>query len=266
MNELSKRNWLWIGAALCIVLVLMAEVSSAQTTTTEFRKGEVVYVSGNDLVVRLDDGQVKQFTIPDDARFKVDGKDVSVHELKAGTKLAQTIMTTSTPRVVTSVRTVKGTVWNVNPPYVIVTLADGTNKQYKVPEGTKFDIQGQEKSVFELRKGMHLTATITRTTPETEVTRTTSVTGRAPAPPRPPATPVQVGVLLVEEAPAPRAAASPAPAPAPKRSQAADRPAAEETKPAKLPKTASPVPAIGMIGAIALSAGLLLRAGRRRSA
>ena len=39
------------------------------------------------------------------------------------------------------------------PSSVILTLPDNTNKQYKVPKGQKFMIDGQEKTVFDLRKG-----------------------------------------------------------------------------------------------------------------
>jgi len=38
------------------------------------------YVEGNDLVVKLTDGAVKQFEISRCNRFTVDGKDVSVRE------------------------------------------------------------------------------------------------------------------------------------------------------------------------------------------
>ena len=75
-------------------------------------------------------------------------------------KLERTIATTTTPRTVTTVRTVEGKVWQVSAPNsVILTLADGTNKQYKIPKGQKFMIEGQEKTAFELRKGMNVSVT-----------------------------------------------------------------------------------------------------------
>src|SRR6266850_5962018 len=105
-----KNNTFWqrlvVGAA-----ALIAGIALAQTTKTEIRSGEVVYVSGKQVVVKLDDGQVKMFDVPESARFTVDGREVTVHELKPGTRLTRTIETTSTPRTVTTVRTVRGKVW-----------------------------------------------------------------------------------------------------------------------------------------------------------
>jgi hypothetical protein len=71
-----------------------------------------------------------------------------------------------------------------------------------------------------------------------------------PAPPAPPPTPApaqQPAARAPQPTPAPAAAEAPAPAPAP-----------------KLPKTASPLPAIGLIGLFSLAGGLVIRAFRFR--
>jgi LPXTG-motif cell wall-anchored protein len=260
MTEYSvKKNTIWRWALVLCAAAWIAVGALAQTTQTEVKRGEVVYVSGNQLVVKMEDGQIKIFDVPDSAKFNIDGREMSVHELTPGTKLTQTIETTSTPRTVTTVKTVHGKVWSVTPPYVILTLPDGTNKQYKVPEGTKFNVGGEQKTVFDLRKGMNVTATVTRTATEVEVAQSRQVSGQAPPPPTPP----MVGVLLIEEAPAPSAAqAAPPPAAEPAPAAVAQAPAAEP-KPTRLPKTGSPAPAFGLIGVLSLSAGLLLRTGRR---
>jgi LPXTG-motif cell wall-anchored protein len=244
------------GIPVCLIYMGLAGTIAAQTTTqTEIRSGTVVYVSGNDVVVKMDDGTVKHVVAPDGATADVDGKTVTVHDLKPGMHLTKTITTTTTNENVTSVRTVKGKVWMVNAPYLIVTLANGQNKQYKVPDGMKFDVDGQQKTVFDLKKGMNLTATIVTTTPtqivssDSRVTGTAPVVARAPKPPTPPL----VGVLLIEEVAAP--------APATMASNAAPA-AAPEPKPARLPKTGSNVPLVGLIGLVALSSGLVLRIRR----
>lgn len=232
-------------------------MSGQATTKTEVRSGTVVYVSGNDVVVKLDDGTVKHVVVPDSATAEVDGKTIGVHDLKPGMHLTKTITTTTTSENVRTVRTVTGRVWMVNAPYVIVTLANGQNKQYKVPEGTKFNVGGEEMTVFDLKKGMNLSATVVTTTPTETVSQESKVGGTGPveakAAPKP-ATPPIVGVLLIEEPkPAPTTVASneaPAAAPTP------------EPKPASLPKTASSVPLFGLIGLTALSAGLALRIRR----
>ena len=69
-------------------------------------------VSGNDLVVKMADGTIRNFeNVPESARVTVDGKQLGIHDLKPGMKLQRTITTTSTPMTITTVQTVKGKVW-----------------------------------------------------------------------------------------------------------------------------------------------------------
>ncbi|HEX2520932.1 MAG TPA: LPXTG cell wall anchor domain-containing protein, partial [Terriglobia bacterium] len=213
----------------------------------QVERGEVVYVSGNEVVVKMESGEVRHVTVPDGARATVDGKEISVRELKPGMKLQRTITTTTTPRTVTTVRTVSGKVWQVSAPNsVILTLADGTNKQYKIPKGQKFMIDGQEKTAFDLRKGMNVSATVVTAVPETVVAQQRKVTGSAPPPPP---TPPMEGALLIE---------TPAPAPA-----AAPAPSAPEPPPTSLPKTGSVMPLIGLLGLLCSGLSLGLRMLRR---
>jgi LPXTG-motif cell wall-anchored protein len=222
--------------------------SGQQAVKTEVRSGEIVYVSGNDVVLKMDTGEVKHFNVPSDFHFNIDGQDMTVHDLKPGMHVSRTITTTTTPKTVETVRTVNGTVWYVNPPStVILTLPDGTNKQYKVPDGQKFLIDGQEQSVFHLKKGMKVSGTAITDRPETVVSTSRSgVTGSAPPAPSPapaPETPAMSGALLIEQPPA----AQPAPT---------------ETA-ATLPKTATNMPLIGLAGLIALSLFAALRIFRK---
>ena len=256
MQKKSRSSLALPALALSGAFALFVCGATAQTTET--KSGTVLYVSGNDLVVKVDGtGEVKHFHVADSKTLTVDGKTLTVHDLKPGMHLTRTITTTNQTRVVKSVRVVKGKVWLVHAPYVIVTLEDGTNKQYKAPNGMMFDIDGQKMSVFHLKKGMNLTATIVTETPETIVSQTTAVTGKAaPAPPPPLETPPMEGALLVEEAkPAPIEVAKAEPAPA----QVASAP---EPKPVKLPKTGSNWPLMGLLGILSLSAGFGLRLAR----
>lgn len=262
-SQLYMNARLWSTALpLCLMFTSIVGLLPAQTTTTETRSGTVVYVSGNDLVVKRDDGVVKHFVVPETTTVDVEGKQLTVHDLKPGMRLTRTITTVSKSENVQTVKVVKGKVWNVNPPYVIVTLDNGQNKQYKVPDGMKFNVNGEEISVFHLRKGMYLTATIVTTTPETLVSSTSTVTGTAPAMAKAapkPETPPLIGVLLIEER------STPAPAAATMASNEAPSAPAQEPKPIRLPKTASSVPLIEVLGFVALFAGLLLRGRRSRS-
>ncbi len=241
--------------ALILGFALLPRIANAQDTSTttvhsgqptiktEVTSGEVLYVSGNVLIVRVDDGQVKQFTVPQAATFNVDGKNLTVQDLKPGMKLTRTITTTSTPRTVQTIRTIKGKVWHVNAPKsVILTLPDNTNKKYNVPEGTMFTVDGQSQSVFHLRKGMEISATVVTDSPEVVETSSRVINGEAPPPPPPPPeTPAAVGVILIE---------APAPAAPPEPAQVAEN---------TLPKTGSVIPLIGLIGLLSICASLGLR-------
>src|SRR5262245_40648783 len=172
-----------VMALLLVGMLVCFAVAQAQVTT-EVRSGKVVSVDGNHLVVKMANGELKSFDVPEDFRFNINGKDVSVHELTPGTELSRTITTTTEPKTVYSTEEKNGVVWYVKPPQLIVTGADGKNRQYTVPDSQKFKVNGQDMTVYDLKKGMHLTATIVTETEATVVTTTPgAVSGSAPAAP-----------------------------------------------------------------------------------
>jgi RNase P/RNase MRP subunit p29 len=252
------RLWLVlaIGAVwLAFTVSLSAQVQTQSSTSSgqaskevKVERGEVVYVSGNDLVVKMEDGTIRHIAnVPESAKVSVDGKQLGIHDLKPGMKLERTITTTTTPKLVTTVQTVTGKVWNVNPPTsVILTLEDGTNQQFKIPKGQKFNVDGQMVDAWGLKKGMKVSATKVVEEPVTDVSVKRSVTGELPPPPPPPPDqPIIIAVI------------TPAPAPAPAA------PAAAAAAPAALPKTGSGLPLLGLLGVLSLASSLGLRAFRK---
>ena len=244
------------GFALTFVICAAGQVqtetstsSGSPTSKTTITSATVVTVSGNDLVVKLPDGSLRHFpNVPDSARANVDGQQLSVHDLKPGMVLTRTVVTTTTPQTITTVQSVKGRVWHVNPPHsVILTLEDGSNQQFNIPEGQKFNVDGNMVDAWGLRKGMMVTATRVTEAPSTSVTQEASVTGTAPPTP-PPDQPILVAVITPVPAPAAPAAAASEPAPA---------------APAALPKTGSELPLIGLLGLIFLGISFGLRLQRR---
>src|SRR5580658_6089282 len=160
----SRNRWMRAGivlgfGTLCIVLPLSARAPVQTATTTKtgqpsevvrVEHGEVVTVEGNDLIVKMGDGSIRHLeNIPESARITVDGKELGIHDLKPGMLLQRTITTTTTPKVITTVQTVKGKVWNINPPLsVILTLEDGTNQSFNIPKDQKFNVNGQVVDAF----------------------------------------------------------------------------------------------------------------------
>jgi hypothetical protein len=209
-------------------------------------RATVVYASGNEVVVRLANGELKHFTnVPDSVRINVDGKQLSVHDLKPGMIVQRTVVKTTTPEIITTVQSVSGRVWHVNPPLsVILTLDDGKNQEFKIPQGQKFKVNGQMVDAWGLRKGMNISATRVVEVPQTTVSQNTAYAAATPPPP-----PQDQPILVAVVTPA-RAAPEPAPA----------APAAPQEN---LPKTASSLPLIGLLGLICLGGSFSMRLLRR---
>ena len=225
------------------------------TTEVKVERGEVVSVNGNDLIVKMEDGSLRHFAnVPESARVTVEGKELGIHDLKPGMKLQRTITTTTTPKTITTVQTVTGTVWQVAAPNsVTLRLEDNSVQRFHIPKGQKFMVDGQETDAFGLRQGMKISATKVVEEPQTSVEQQRRVTGTMPPPPTPPPSdqPILVAVVRVPP-PAPAAATNPAPAAEPTATQ----------KPAALPKTGGELPLVGLLGVLALAIGLGLRASR----
>ena len=250
----SRNGWtrvwlLFAVGALCMTFAvsMSAQVKSETNTTsgqavheTTVERGEVVLVNGNDLVIKMEDGTIRHFAnVPESARATVDGQQLGIHDLKPGMKLQRTLTITTTPKTITTVQTVTGKVWHISPPSsVILTLEDGTNQQFKIPKDQKFKVDGQMVDAWGLKKGMRVAATKIVEVPVTEVERQRQLTGSMPPPPPPP--PADEPILI--------AAAAPEPAPA--------------APPAELPKTASLLPLVGLLGSLALFVSFGLRAVR----
>lgn len=258
MRSNSRLSHTWLGLVVvgCVCLTTLTMSAQVQTTTTttshkaqvqtQVQSGEVVTVSGNDLVVKMADGTIRHFAnVPDSVKVTVDGQQLGIHDLKPGMKLQRTITTTTTPQTITTVQSVTGKVWYVNPPSsVILTLEDGKNQQFKIPNNQKFNVDGQMLDAWGLRKGMKISATKVVEAPMTVVSQSRTVTGEMPPPP--PAPPADVPILVVVETVAPVQVAQADPPPA-------------------LPHTGSDLPLLGMLGLLSLASSLALRTARKSS-
>jgi hypothetical protein len=236
------------GTCLALAVGLNAQVQTQTSESTgqathevQVERGTVIMVDGNDLFLRMDDQSLRHIpNVPESARATVDGREVGIHDLKPGMKLQHTITTTSTPKTVTTVQTVTGKVWHVQPPSrVILTLADGTNQSFTIPKGQQFNIDGKMVDAWGLKKGMNVSATKVVESPVQVVAQERKLTGEMPPPPPPPAdTPV-----LIVLVPHPSAPAAEAPV---------------EQAATTLPKTGSALPLIGLLGllCVGLSVGI----------
>jgi len=251
MNSRTSWTHTWLPlvvGAVCLAFTLSAgaQVQTKTTTSTgtpavstQVESGEVVAVSGNDLVVKMADGSLRHFAnVSETARVTVDGKQLGIHDLQPGMKLQRTITTISTPKTITTVQSVTGRVFNVMPPVSVwLTMEDGKTQRFTIPKNQKFNVDGKMTDAWGLRKGMRVSATKVVEVPETEIAEQRRVTGSMPPPP--PTPPADVPILVAVLVPAPAPAA-----------------------PAELPKTASLLPLVGLLGLLSLASSLGLRAAR----
>ena len=229
MKTRPRASWPVLSAlAMTLLIAGTASAQSTVTQTAEVIKFEVISVDGNTLVVR-DQSGAREVTVPDDFRFTVDGKPMSVHELTPGMKGTAQITTTTVVRPVTITTVKKGTVVKRVRDAVYVKTEDGSTRKFTKSElqqrGIQVIMDGKPVRLADLKGGDKLTATIvTSAPPEVLTAKDVQAVLDIPEP--------TVAEVAAEEAAAP--AAAPAEAPA----AAAAEPAAAEPAPAA---TDSPV-------------------------
>ena len=149
--------------------------------TTEQITGEVVVVEGNWLLVKLlPSGQYRYFNIPAGRQFMIDGQTRLISDLRPGTVLTATAITTAQPITVRTTTVTNGTVWYASGNYVILTLASGENREYNVPPSFRFIVEGKPAAVTDLKKGMKVSGEKIVEEPRTEISTKTVITGKAP--------------------------------------------------------------------------------------
>ncbi len=229
-----RRVLLMAGLLVLVAACLpLATPASAQSTTMELRNGEVLAVDGNVVTVRGPQG-VKQFVVPENYQFDMNGKKLTVRDLKPGMKYTAMITTTETPIDVTTTEVRQAEVVYATAGVVVVrNLETNELRKFTVKDLRTNNVvvlmDGKEVEPSALKKGDKITATIvTKHPPEIITEQDLKVFVAQPPPPKPPR---------------PAAAAPPPPPPPP----------AEPAK--KLPKTGSSLPLVGLSGLVLLGLG-----------
>jgi len=253
--------------AVCVLgLAAMASAQQQTTKVTENKQFEIISVEGNTLVVKGPEG-TRELTVPEDFLFTVNGKPMSVHDLKPGMKGTAKVTTTTTvkPVYVTEIRNGEvvqgggGSILIRGPKgFQNVTQGDVDKRNIKIYK------DGKPVQISELHTGDRLTATVvTSGKPEIMTTR-------------------QVEATLANDPVALKAATAAAAAhpttekstgSAAKSTRAAESPAAAAgtagsagggaARRRTLPKTGSDLPLVGFAGLAMLAIALGLTARRR---
>ena len=248
---------LGIGAVAGTAPPTMAQQTTSSTETKQF---EIVSVNGNRIVVR-GQGGAQEITVSPDFNMTVDGKTVTVGDLKPGMKGTAriTTTTTTTPVHVTEVR--NGVVMRRVGNSIIVRRDDNTVHMFSEEDVTKRRASitrgGKPIAITDLNEGDRLSATIITDAPPKVMTQR------------------EVDAAMTSASTSASAAASTRTAGGPPTRASATSAGSTGQAPVtttadagttsrRLPKTASPLPAIGLFGVVSTALGAYLSLRRRR--
>ena len=226
--------------AACLLSLALGPAALAQATGTTSTEsvaqksrtisGVVETVAGNKVVLREADG-LHEYNPPTGFKFQLDGKDVGVDEIKPGMSINAVVTDKVITRRVTVTRIESGTVAQVAPGGIVLKDQSGELKSYNFKDPAGNDIyfvrDGKEVPLRNVKVGERLSGTFVTTLPEQRISQRSAVAK----------------------------ATEPSPAPEPAVVAAAT--------PRKLPKTASPLPLVGLLAALSAGIALTLRAARR---
>ena len=232
-------------SALIVTVALglaFAGAAMAQTTTNvDVRHFEVISVDGNTIVVR-DERGTNELTVPPDFRFTVNGKKMSVSELKPGMKGTATVTTktTVTPVFVTQVK--DGVVLKAGPSTVEIRDDQGVRRRFTQDQldqrGMQIIKDGTVIRVGQLREGDTFTAVLVTKAEPVVLTEKDVQATTAPGKAEP-----MTASKAEPKAAEPKAAEPKAAEPAPTQVAKADAPQPATTPPSPAPEPAAVPPA-----------------------
>ena len=195
------KPFFWMAAIVMAGSSLsLSPNSSAQETTTTtttpkssvkwvtIDTAQVLYVSGNDAVLKMPDGSLRLFELSPGTSLTIDGKPGTAADLKPGMTLSHAKLNARTQADVTTVTQINGTILSKSGRNLTLRLDDGTSKIYFVPYHATFNVNGKESSYDNVTKGSKISATVVKT--ESMATRSSKSAAVAQTPP-------QQGTLLI---------------------------------------------------------------------
>ncbi len=120
----------------------------------------VVYVSGNDLLIKTTDGRLLNYTVPAGYQFTIASGKVALKDLKAGTVLTGPVATGSEPLIIGHVQTVKAKVYVARPPDTLTLILSDGSQDFVVPSGTMFTVNGAPVALSGLKRNDEVEATL----------------------------------------------------------------------------------------------------------
>ena len=158
------------GSSLSLSPNSSAQETTATTTTPKssvkwvtIDTAQVQYVSGNDAVLKMQDGSLRLFELSPGTSLTIDGKPGTAADLKPGMSLSHAKLNARTQADVTTVTQINGTILSKSGRNLTLRLDDGTSKTYLVPYHATFNVNGKESSYDNVTKGSKISATVVKT-------------------------------------------------------------------------------------------------------
>jgi hypothetical protein len=174
-----------------------AQETTKTTTTPQSITGvltidsaRVLYVSGDDAVLQLPDGNLRLFELNPGTPLIIDGKPSKVSDLTPGTTLSHVQLHSRTQSDVTTVTEINGRITAKNGRLLTLRLDDGSSKIYRVPYDATFNVNGSATTYEEVARGMKIAVTAVKTEPVTTRSTRGALVGQ---------TPQQSGTLVIEK-------------------------------------------------------------------
>jgi hypothetical protein len=120
----------------------------------------VIYVSGNDLLIKATDGRLLNYSVPAGYQFTIDSGKVGLKELRAGAVLKGPVATGSEPLVIGHVETVKAKVYVARPPDTVTLILSDGSQDFTVPAGTMFAVNGAQVPLSGLKRNDEVETTL----------------------------------------------------------------------------------------------------------
>jgi len=120
----------------------------------------VVYVSGNDLLIKATDGRLLNYSVPAGYQFTIASGKVALKDLKAGAVLTGPVATGSEPLIIGHIETVKAKVYAARPPETVTLILSDGSQDFTVPAGTLFAVNGVSVPLSGLKRNDEVEATL----------------------------------------------------------------------------------------------------------
>jgi len=160
MAGLKPRPFKAVRTVLLIVAMVLAGLSARAGGPEAAIGATVVYVSGNDLLIKATDGRLLNYSVPAGYQFTIASGKVVLKDLKAGAVLTGPVATGSEPLVIGHIAAVKAKVYVARPPDTVTLILSDGSQDFVVPTGTMFAVNGASVPLSGLKRNDEVEVTL----------------------------------------------------------------------------------------------------------